>query len=62
MNYPKSKKTAKRYAEYITNLNGKKHFPIERIDKIKNKFALNFAAVEEGELGDYVGHGWEIVK
>jgi hypothetical protein len=62
MKYPKSKKTAKLYADYLTNLHNKKHFPIERADKIKNNYALNFAAVEKDELGEYIGYGWKFVE
>lgn len=61
MKYPKSKKTAKLYADYLTSLHGQRHLPIERADKIKNNYALNFAAVEKDELGDYLGYGWKIV-
>ncbi len=63
MSYPKSKNSAKTYSAYLSKLHGKKFFPIERKDKIKNKFALNFAAAEEGgELDDFVANGWVIVE
>lgn len=62
MKYPKSKKSAKRYSDYLSELHGKKFSPIERIVKIKNKFALNFAA-EEGEfLSEYLAEGWKVVE
>lgn len=61
MNYPKSKKTAKTYADYLSTLHGKRFFPIERIDKIKNKFALNFAAESEEFIQDYLTNGWKLV-
>ena len=63
MNYPKSKKSAKLYSAYLSELHGKKFLPIERKTKIKNKFALNFAAAEEGEeLSDYLCEGWKVVE
>ena len=62
MKYPKSKKTCKTYAEELSVLHEKKYFPIERINKIKNKFALNFAAVTEDELPYYEVDGWKVVE
>lgn len=62
MKYPKSKKRTKLYADCLTGLHNRKHFPIERVDKIKNNYAVNFAAVEKDELGDYLGYGWKIVE
>lgn len=62
MSYPKSKKSAKRYADYLSELHGKKFLPIERKDKIKNKHAINFAAAEYGEeVEDFVTNGWKLV-
>jgi hypothetical protein len=63
MKYPKSKKSAKRYAEYLSKLHGRVFVPIERTAKIKNEFALNFAAAEEGEeLTDYLSEGWKVIE
>jgi len=63
MSYPKSKKTAKLYADYLSDLHNKKFLPIERKDKIKNPFTINFAAAEEGEeLTDFITNGWEIIE
>lgn len=62
MTYPKSKKTTKLYADYLSFMRNKKFLPIERKDKIKNPFAINFAAAEEGEeLTDFITNGWEII-
>lgn len=62
MSYPKSKKSAKRYADYLSELHGKKFLPIERKDKIKNKRAINFAAAAEGEeVEDFIANGWKLV-
>lgn len=61
MKYPRSKKTAKAYADYLSSLHGKKFLPIERTAKIKNKFALNFAAESGDELQHYLTNGWKLV-
>lgn len=62
MKYPKSKKSAKLYSAYLSELHGRVFVPIERIVKIKNKFALNFAAVESvEELPDYLSEGWKVI-
>lgn len=64
MSYPKSKKSAKRYADYLSELHGKKFLPIERKDKKKEKFKLsiNFAAAAEGEeVEEFVANGWKLV-
>jgi len=59
MSYPKSKKSAKRYADYLSELHGKKFLPIERLKKEKYKSSLNFAAAREGE--DFITNGWKLV-
>lgn len=62
MKYPKSKKTCKQYAEYLADIHDEKFTPIVRKNKIKNKFAINFAAVDEEELPHYLVDGWEVIK
>lgn len=56
MTYPKSKKTCKRYATYLSELHGKSFVPIEFPEK--GKVLINFAAVEVDELSDYLSNGW----
>jgi len=59
--YPSSKKSTKKYAEYLTDLHKVRHIPIVRIKKIKNKFAINHAAVTDDELEYYVENGWKVI-
>lgn len=61
MKYPTNKKEALKYAEWLNDLHREKHIAVQREDAIKNKFAINFAAVEESELGEYVGNGWKVI-
>ena len=61
MKYPRSRKTAKAYADYLSSLHGKKYYPIKRTAKIKNKFVLNFAAESEEFLDEYLTNGWKLV-
>lgn len=59
--YPTNKKEALKYAEWMNDIHCKKHIAIRREDPIKNKFAVNFAAVKESELSEYVGNGWKVI-
>ena len=65
MTYPKTPtncQTCKQYAEYLSGIHGKKFYPIERINKIKNKFAINFTAVTSEELAEYKLDGWRVLN
>lgn len=61
MKYPESSAESIKYADYLSNLHGEKFLPIERVDKINNKFAINFAAETEEELPHYLEGGWKLV-
>ena len=61
--YPTSKKTARIYAEELSKLHGKKWIPIKRVKPIKNKYALNFAAIEPDEVLTYTeSNKWKVIK
>lgn len=62
MKYPKSKKSCKLYAEWLSKLHNKIYFPIERWPKLNNKYAINFAAVDEEELPYYLVDSWEVLN
>ena len=64
MTYPKtpnSDQECLHYADSLAEIHGKAFFPVKRTEKIKNKSAINFTAVEKSELADYLVDGWEIV-
>jgi len=61
MKSPTSSKSSLKYAAYLGEIHGKKFFPIRRATPIKNKLAINFAAVEADELAEYISNGWQVV-
>lgn len=66
MFYPKSPDTpteALQYAIYLSERHGKQFYAIRRTVPIRGRFALNFTAVDEEELGHYLEYdGWEVVS
>lgn len=62
MKYPKSKKSAKLYASWLTTLHNKEYIAVEAFPKMKDKYAINFAAVIKDELKYYLVDGWKVVE
>lgn len=65
MKYPKSPNSDQEcaiYADSLAEVHGKAFFAVKRIEKIKNKFAINFTAIEKSELNHYLVDGWEVIE
>lgn len=59
MKYPTTRKSCIRYAEYLSEIHGRKWIPIEWPDKDAQ---INFAAVTEYELAKYIIYGWKEIS
>jgi hypothetical protein len=59
MKYPTTRKSCIRYAEYLSEIHGRKWIPIEWPDEDAQNAQINFAAVTEYELGEYLLRGWK---
>lgn len=60
MKYPKSKKSAKLYASWLSKLHNQEYIPIEHPEKERG--LINFAAIKKEELTHYMVDGWVIVE
>lgn len=58
--YPTNDVEALAYAVELAELHGKPWIAIKRIQPINNRFAINFAAIEQDELVDYVEQ-WKLI-
>lgn len=59
MKYPKSKKSAKLYASWLSELHNQEWIPIEHPEKERG--LINFAAIKKDEIEAYKADGWEII-
>lgn len=60
MKYPKSKKSCKLYADWLSKLHSKEYIPIEHPEKERGM--INFAAVTKEELPYYLMADWQTLN